>query len=137
MRIFKLVHQITSRFADMDESELNDLYGEAQHDYKEALARAKAKEISNTKRATAIAKNNDNPQDGFVPPKEEKFTVADRAVLLAEKWYVRYGIAISYIVIVPLIRDYMNGGEDMGQDEESEMMEFAQAYAKMKNMRKA
>lgn len=133
MRVHKLMHQVVMRFSAMDESEALELWTEADKDYKEAVDQAKAKKRWNAQRLVDIANNKDKPD--YKPVAEQVLTVQDKMVMLAEKWYARYGFAIAYIVMVPMIRDYMNGDQD-GQREMDEDEEMLMMMKMMRNMKR-
>lgn len=139
MRFYRLFHQLVTRFSAMDESEAVSLHGEAEKSYMDEVAEAKSKKANNIKRAELIAANAAAPSKDFVAPKEEILTAGNRLALLAETWYMRYGFAISYIVAVPAVRDYMNGesGSDEDNDEDAEMMDMLKMMQKYKKYKKS
>ena len=130
MRIYRLLHQLTLRFSAIDESEAMELNTEAQSSYEEALQKAKYKIQSNNIRKDEIIANSNDPNKPV--RKLEVLTAGDRAVLLAEKWYIRYGFAISYMFLVPMIRKMMDGETDEPKDDDMDDLKAFMAYMKFK-----
>lgn len=135
MRIFRLLHQVTLRFSAMDESEAMSLNTEAEQAYNEALAKAKSKVIWNDERTKEIAANAGKPE--YQAPKPQVLTVSDKLLLTSEKWYMRYGFAMVYIVAVPMIRNYMNGESEGDGSEVDEMEDFMRFYSNYKRFSKS
>lgn len=141
MRPHEFIHRIVSHFSEMDESEARDLHSDATQDYKDRLDAAKAKEISNMERLKEVNAHTDWERDkkGVEPTvrRIETLNVQDRLVLKCESWMVRYGFAIAFIVIYPIVRGYMNGeegGEEGEGGQELEFMKLFTAYQKMKKV---
>jgi ABC-type nitrate/sulfonate/bicarbonate transport system permease component len=49
--------------------------------------------------------------------------MVQKAVWFSNQWWARYVFAILFIVIVPMIRNYINGQKDEPEDEEQSMLE--------------
>lgn len=136
MRVVKLFHQVAMRFSEMDPSEGEDLYVEAKKAYDETLASAKEKTAFNARNEQeAIAAKAAGKTDFKAKP-PEKLTKMEQAVTKSELWFARYGFAFLYIIIVPMIRKYMEGGGVGEKDEKQEMedmMRFYSMYRRNKN----
>lgn len=132
MRLYDLLHNVVMNFAEMDPSEAERVKADAIKDYDERLAEAKSKQINNAKRVEALAKQKENPGAEIVVPPYQQLNKIDTLILKAEGWVMRYGVAIAYIVIMPLIRSWMNNGtmgDDDNEDKEFEkMMGFFAKY---------
>lgn len=134
MRPTEFLNRLVSRFADMDESQLSELHADATKDYKERLTIAQSKEISNLARLKEIERKSID-KDAPEPRAFEKITVQDKMIMKCEHWATRYGLALGYIVSIPIIRAYMNGDaepEGEGGGDDMEFLRLLSAYQKMK-----
>jgi hypothetical protein len=120
MRIYQLLHELVSRFAPMDETTKTELQSGGLQYYEKAkleLANMET-EISIQEAINKEQALKDEPVFVHVPVMPFKL----KAIKVLENPLSRYLMSIMYIILVPKIKDFMNGKR--AEEEEEEPNEF-------------
>lgn len=121
MRIYELFHEVIVKFAPMDSVQAGTLKNDAAAKYGKLLDSAETIVQQNEATRALNEQNKDNPE--WTPKQETPLTMVQKAVWFSNQWWARYVFAILFIVIVPMIRNYINGQKDEPEDEEQSMLE--------------
>lgn len=121
MRIYELLHEVIVKFAPMDSVQAGTLKNDAAAKYGKLLDSAETIVQQNEATRALNEQNKDNPE--WTPKQETPLTRVQKAVWFSNQWWARYVFAILFIVIVPMIKNYINGQKDEPEDEEQSMLE--------------
>jgi len=92
MRIPEFVFQIVAKWGEMPKSDLEDLKHDALEDY--------------TKIKLGIY---DPVNKSLLPDKKlENLSLKEKAVYYSEMWTVRLGLALLFIIITPIVQNWLN-----------------------------
>lgn len=110
MKIHQLFHQLTEKFVPMDEQTRSELSVKAGNAYGKVLEEIEDIERHNND-VDAYNSANKDAKD-FVPETYMPFKLKHKVVKFLEQWYMRYIMAILFVILVPKIKGYMNGEKD-------------------------
>jgi hypothetical protein len=121
MRIYQLLHELVSRFAPMDETTKTELQASGLQYYEKAKV-----ELANMETEISIQEAINKEQalkdePVYVPVPIMPFKL--KAIKMLENPLARYLMSIMYIILVPKIKDFMNG-KSKEEDEDDEPNEF-------------
>lgn len=101
MKIQNLISKVLLKVAPITAPEHDDIQRNMDVWFSKQQEAAKIKK-------TALANNE---------PDAAPLTIKDKAILILDEWYVKALFAISFIFIVRYIQDFMNPGDDGGEDD--------------------
>lgn len=128
MRVYELVHELINKFVPMDELTKVSLKNDAAAFYSKSVAEKEQLERQN-KEALDFNEKFKNEKD-FKPERINPLKMQHKVIDVFESWYMRYIFAILFVILVPKIKDYINGDnqpieeEDNDSDELSQYLEF-------------
>lgn len=131
MRIYQLLHELVSRFTPMDDTTKTELQASSLTYYNKVK-----EELHNTEetRKLNIAINKeeamkDDPK--YVPVPD--LDIKQKAVKVLENPLARYLMAILFIILVPKIKDFMNGKSADEEEEEADEFQEYKDFMRFKN----
>lgn len=114
MRIYNLLHELVNKFAPMDEIQGNQMLNDATNYYANILQELKDVEEHNVYVTNYNSSESDKPD--FVAKMLKPVTPKLKLVKSMEHVFARYGFAIGYMILVPMIQRFMNGVSDEEED---------------------
>lgn len=113
MRIYNLLHELVNKFAPMDDIQSAQMLNDATSYY--AQLREDAKKTKEENQFAEHHNKTESDKPDFKPMPIKPFHVKFKIVEALEHVFARYIMAIIFIIAVPAIQKFMNGG---GQEEE-------------------
>lgn len=114
MRIYNLLHELVMKFAPMDEIQANNMLNDATNYYAVMLQELKDVKEHNLYATNYNSSESDKPD--FKPKDLKPITPKLKIIELMEHVFARYGFAIGYMILVPMIQRFMNGVSDQEED---------------------
>lgn len=114
MRIYNLLHELVNKFAPMDEIQSNNMLNDATNYYANILAELKEVKEHNIYAANYNSTESEKPD--FVAKMLKPITPKLKAIEFMEHVFARYGFAIAYMILVPMIQRFMNGVSEEEED---------------------
>lgn len=133
MRIYELLHEVIVKFAPMDSVQAGTLKSDAAAKYGQLLDTAETI-VQQNEAIKALNEQNKDNQD-WTPKQETKLTLTQRLIWMSNQWWARYVFAILFIILVPVIRNYINGQKDEPEDDEQSMLERFMEFERMQKSR--
>lgn len=121
MRLYELLHELIIKFAPMDSVQAGTLKNDAAAKYGKMLDTAETIVNQNEAIRAVNEQNKDNPE--YTAKQEQPLTLVQKLVWMSNQWWARYIFAILFIVLVPMIRNYINGQKDENHDDEMSDLE--------------
>lgn len=134
MRIYELLHALVDKFVPMDEVTKSQLRNDAMSFYSKVVDE-KLRIEGQIKEALQWNNNEElKKEKDFKPMSVPTLSLKHKVTGMFEQWYMRYLFAILFVVLVPKIKDFMNGEKDEPDDDDGDS-EFEQ-YMNFKRMQK-
>lgn len=131
MRIFNLLHELVNKFAPMDEIQGNMMLNDASTYYTNILQ--ELKDVKEHNEYANLYNTTESDKPDFKPKSLKPITPKLKAVEFMEHVFCRYGFAILYIILVPMIQRFMNGVDDEEVDpQEQRKRELMQELLNLK-----
>lgn len=132
MKIHQLLHQLVQTFAPMDERTSADLSGKASDEYGKIQLSHEQKKAHNDL-ANEFNKNLKENED---PTPLKGYTIGEKIVAFCENWWMQYLIGVAFIILVPIIRNYINGSpqeDNRGDDDDVQEFEAFKRFKRFNN----
>lgn len=128
MKIIDLLKALTEKFTPMDDNDREKLHNNAVTVYAKEIIAIEDIEKHNILAAEFNVNKTKEIEKGTVESMQiKKLSIVQKILKILEHPFARYAIAISFIFLVPYIKDLMAGRkkeEDNGADDLQAFMEF-------------
>lgn len=132
MRLYQMASMLTKQFVPLDPATAAELDQEATVSYaKEAKAATEAKD----RYEFALRKWEEQPEEERGPKPLPDYSMKQKIFLMLEMWQVRYLLAILFIFIPPMLKEWINKPRDL-EEEEEEGQDFEADMEMLRMMRK-
>lgn len=134
MRIIDMLHGWIDRFIPMDQSRKIALFAKGDEQYNQLLAEAKNVFENNQKAIEYNEQNKKAIDDGKAKAMETAvLKFKHKAILFIDQWYMQYVFILLHTLMIPKIKDYLNGQSEKELGDHPSDFEAFLEYQRFKN----